>query len=141
MNAITCHYHVVTNFPQLGGAETALRTNNIHHALDTYLDEVQNGNPTLVMDGYTGEILAIANHENVEDHATDEFSLIIKGYLATLTAEEEELMDEEEIPAPDYPNDSMVVTMTSGEEVVVPLSKEQMATLMYGDWATVAYIL
>lgn len=137
----TFPYHIITNFPQLGGAEVEVRTYDICHALDTYLDEMQNGNPTLIMNGYTGEIVAIANHENTEDHATPEFSLIIKGYLATLTAEEEELMDEEEIPAPDYPNDSMVVTMTSGEEVVVPLSKEQMATLMYGEWNTVAYIL
>lgn len=93
MNTTTFRYHVITNFPQLGGAETELRTNNIHHALDTYLDEVQNGNPTLVMDGYTGEILAIANHENVEDHATDEFALIIRGYQATITDLEEELME------------------------------------------------
>lgn len=97
MNTTDFHYHVVTNFPQLGGAETVLRTHDIYHALDTYLDEVQNGNPTLVMDGYTGEILAIANHENVEDHATDEFSLIIRGYLATLADQEEELTAEEDV--------------------------------------------
>lgn len=92
MNTTNFHYHVVTNFPQLGGAETELRTNDVYHALDTYLDEVQSGNPTLVMDGYTGEILAIANHENVDDHATNEFGLIIRGYLATLAAQEEEAL-------------------------------------------------
>lgn len=94
----TFHYHVITNFPRLGGAEIELRTNDIYHALDVYLDEMQNGNPTLVIDGYTGEILANANHENMDDNATNEFDLIIKGYLATLAAEEEELMAEEEIP-------------------------------------------
>lgn len=117
MNTTDFHYHVVTNFPQLGGAETVLRTNNIHHALDTYLDEVQNGNPTLVMDGYTGEILAIANHENVEDHATDEFALIIRGYQATMADLEEELMQmaEEETPHSDCSHGCMVLTLDFGE--------------------------
>lgn len=135
------HYHVITNFPQLGGAETELRTNDIYQALDTYLDEMQNGNPTLIMDGYTGEIVAIANHEGIEDHANAEFELIIRGYLATLAVEEEELMVEEEIPSPDYPSNSMVLLMESGEEVVIPLSEEQMKTLMFGDVANTAFII
>ena len=137
----TFRYHVITNFPQLSGAETELRTNDIYHALDVYLDEMQNGNPTLVMDGYTGEILANANHENMDDNATNEFDLIIKGYLATLTAKEEELMAEEEIPPSGYPNNSMVVKVISGEEVVIPLSEKQMDTLMNGIWVSTAYIL
>lgn len=136
------NYYVITNFPQLGGAEIEVHTNDIYHALDTYLDEMQNGNPTCIMDGHTGEVLAIANHEDTEDHTSPEFGLIIKGYLATLAAEEEELMvEEEEIPSSGYPNNSLVVTMASGEEVVISLSEEQMQTLLYGKWNTVAYIL
>ena len=77
-------YHVTTNFPQLGGAETELRTNDIAQALDAYLSESQNGNPVMVVSGMTGEILAIANHEDIADYATDEFGLIIRGYQATL---------------------------------------------------------
>ena len=117
MNTTTFRYHVITNFPQLGGAETELRTNNIHHALDTYLDEMQNGNPTLVMDGYTGEILAIANHEGVDDHATDEFGLIIRGYQATMADLEEELMQmEEEAEALSAnPHGCMVLALDFGE--------------------------
>ena len=113
----TFNYHVITNFPQLGGAETELHTNDIYQALDIYLDEVQNGNPTLIMDGHTGEVVAIANHEGIEDHANSEFTLIIRGYLATLVAEEEELMAaKEEIPSPDYPSNSMILVVNSGEE-------------------------
>lgn len=115
MNTTNFHYHVITNFPQLGGAETELRTHDIYHALDTYLDEVQNGNPTLVMDGYTGEILAIANHEGVDDHATNEFDLIIRGYLATLADQEEELMAEEDTPHSDCPHGCMVLTLDFSE--------------------------
>ena len=138
----TFRYHVITNFPQLGGAETELHTNDIYQALDVYLNEMQNGNPTLVMDGYTGEILANANHENMDDNATNEFSLIIKGYLASLAAEEEALMEEEEeIPSSGYPNNSLVVTMTSGEEVVIPLPKEQVEALMHAEWFTTTFIL
>lgn len=135
------NYHVITNFLQLGGAETELRTNDIYQALDIYLDEVQNGNPTLIMNGHTGEVVAIANHEGIEDHANLEFGLIIRGYLATLAAEEEELMAEEEIPSSDYSSNSMILVTDSGEEVVVPLSEEQMKILMSGEVAHTAFIL
>ena len=128
MNNTTFHYHVITKFPQLGGAETEVRTNDIFLTLDTYLSEVQNGNPTLVMDGYTGEILAIANHEDMDDHATDEFGLIIRGYQATLADQEEELMIEEG----EYPNNSMILFLANGDEVIVSMSVEQMDTVQNG---------
>lgn len=136
------NYHVITNFPQLGGTETELRTNDIYQALDVYLNRVQEGNPTLIMDGHTGEVVAIANHEGIEDHTNSEFTLIIRGYLATLVAEEEELMAaEEEVPSPDYPDNSMILTVDSGEEVVIPLSEEQMKILMFGEVVHTAFIL
>lgn len=136
------NYHVITNFPQLGGTETELRTNDIYQALDVYLNRVQEGNPTLIMDGHTGEIVAIANHEDIEDHTNPEFTLIIRGYLATLVAEEEELMAaEEEVPSPDYPDNSMILTVDSGEEVVIPLSEEQMKILMFGEVVHTAFVL
>lgn len=136
------NYHVITNFPQLGGTETELRTNDIYQALDVYLNRVQEGNPTLIMDGHTGEIVAIANHEDIEDHTNPEFTLIIRGYLATLVAEEEELMAaEEEVPSLDYPDNSMILTVDSGEEVVIPLSEEQMKILMFGEVVHTAFIL
>lgn len=136
------NYHVITNFPQLGGTETELRTNDIYQTLDVYLNRVQEGNPTLIMDGHTGEIVAIANHEDIEDHTNPEFTLIIRGYLATLVAEEEELMAaEEEVPSPDYPDNSMILTVDSGEEVVIPLSEEQMKILMFGEVVHTAFVL
>lgn len=136
------NYHVITNFPQLGGTETELRTNDIYQALDVYLNRVQEGNPTLIMDGHTGEIVAIANHEDIEDHTNPEFTLIIRGYLATLVAEEEELTAaEEEVPSPDYPDNSMILTVDSGEEVVIPLSEEQMKILMFGEVVHTAFVL
>ena len=125
------NYHVITNFPQLGGAEIELRTNDIYQALDVYLDEMQNGNPTLIMNGHDGEIVAIANHDGIEDHTNREFGLIIRGYLATLAAEEEELMAEgEEIF---YPNRSMILHLNNGDEVIIPLSEEQMGAILNGD--------
>jgi hypothetical protein len=124
-------YHVTTNFPQLGNTETQVRTNDIFLALDTYLSEEQNGNPVMVVSGMTGEILAIANHEGIADHATDEFGLIIRGYQATLADQEEELMEEEEEETP-YPNRSMILTLANGDEVIVSMSEEQMDTIMDG---------
>lgn len=136
------NYHVITNFPQLGGTETELRTNDIYQALDVYLNRVPEGNPTLIMDGHTGEVVAIANHEGIEDHTNSEFTLIIRGYLATLAAEEEELMAaEEEVPSPDYPDNSMILVTNSGEEVVIPLSEEQMKILMFGEVIHTAFVL
>lgn len=137
----TFPYVVTTIFPQLGGTEVALSTYDVYQALDAYLGEMQNGNPVRIEDGHTGEVVAIANHEDIEDHASAEFELIIKGYLVTLAAEEEELMAEEEIPPSGYPNNSMVVKVISGEEVVIPLSEQQMDTLMNGIWVSTAYIL
>ena len=124
-------YHVTTNFPQLGNTETEVRTSDIFLALDTYLSEEQNGNPVMVVSGMTGEILAIANHEGIADHATDEFDLIIRGYLATLADQEEELMEEEEEET-SYPNHSMVLILANGDEVIVAMSPEQMDTVMNG---------
>ena len=136
------NYHVITNFPQLGGTETELRTNDIYQALDVYLSRVQEGNPTLIMDGHTGEVVAIANHEGIEDHTNSEFTLIIRGYLATLVAEEEELLaTEEEVPSPDYSSNSMILVTNSGEEVVIPLSEEQMKILMFGEVVHTAFVL
>lgn len=123
-------YHVTTNFPQLGNTETEVRTNDIFLALDTYLSEEQNGNPVMVVSGMTGEILAIANHEGIADHATDEFGLIIRGYQATLADQEEELMEEEEETP--YPNHSMVLILANGDEVIVSMSPEQLDTIMNG---------
>lgn len=123
-------YHVTTDFPQLGNTETEVRTNDIFLALDTYLSEEQNGNPVMVVSGMTGEILAIANHEGIADHATDEFGLIIRGYQATLTDQEEELMEEEEETP--YPNHSMVLILANGDEVIVSMSPEQLDTIMNG---------
>lgn len=138
----TFNYHVITNFPQLGGTETELRTNDIYQALDVYLNRVPEGNPTLIMDGHTGEVVAIANHEGIEDYTNSEFTLIIRGYLATLAAEEEELMAaEEEVPSPDYSSNSMILVTNSGEEVVIPLSEEQMKILMSGEVVHTAFIL
>ena len=122
-------YHVTTNFPQLGNTETEVRTSDIFLALDTYLSEEQNGNPVMVVSGMTGEILAIANHEGIADHATDKFGLIIRGYQATLADQEEELMEEEETS---YPNHSMVLILANGDEVIVAMSPEQMDTVMNG---------
>ena len=124
-------YHVTTNLPQLGNTETEVRTNDIFLALDTYLSEEQNGNPVMVVSSMTGEILAIANHEDIADHATDEFGLIIRGYQATLADQEEELMEEEEEETP-YPNHSMVLILANGDEVIVAMSPEQMDTIMNG---------
>lgn len=122
-------YHVTTNLPQLGNSETEVRTNDIFLALDTYLSEVQNGNPVMVVSGMTGEILAIANHEGIADHATDEFGLVIRGYKATLANQEQTLMEEEETL---YPNNSMILFLANGDDVVVPLSEEQTSAVQNG---------
>ncbi len=90
------NYNVNTYFD---GEELTYRTNSIHNALTSFFDDVNEGYHTNIVNGFTGEVLAIANSPEGDDFATDEMALMMVGYLAhenwdekpaepTLTAEE-----------------------------------------------------
>ena len=53
----------------------------------TYEDCAENGAPVMVVDGFTGEIHATANHE--DPWITEEWSLMVLGWLMKTTWEAE----------------------------------------------------
>ena len=78
------------------GDEMTLRTNSINSALDAFFASAEDGHHTDIVNGFTGEVLAIANTD--EPWVTDEMSLMMVGYLAeqawgTPSIESEEVCD------------------------------------------------
>lgn len=61
--------------------EATFRTNDVRDALDTFLKGGAQGIHCDLVNGYTGEVLAIINCPNCEDYATDETMLMIKGMI------------------------------------------------------------
>lgn len=69
-----------------------------------------------VIDGYTGEVLAIVNHP--EQFATPEFSLMVMGFLFKM---EQEVAKEEELEHVDYDFDPKDEECPSAEDMVLGL--------------------
>jgi hypothetical protein len=61
--------------------EATFRTNDVRDALDTFLKGGAQGIHCDLVNGYTGEVLAIINCPGCEDYATDETMLMIKGMI------------------------------------------------------------
>lgn len=95
-------YHVHAYFTK---AQTTLETNDVNVAIGEFMEYVADGVRCDIMDGHTGEVLAIANNPDNEDYATEEMALMVLGFLAKeawgdAEAEEAECMECEE-PDPD----------------------------------------
>ena len=81
-----------------GNHETTLRTNDVRIAIEEFSAHVEECVQCDIMDGTTGEILAIANNPNHPNYATDEMALMILGALVedawgAAEAEEAECVD------------------------------------------------
>lgn len=61
--------------------ESTYRTNDVRDALDAFLKSEASGIHCDLLNGYTGEVLAIANSPSGEYYATDEITLMIKGMI------------------------------------------------------------
>ena len=72
------NYNVNTYFAD--GDEMTLRTNSIRSTLDAFFASVEDGHHTDIVNGFTGEVLAIANTD--EPWVTDEMGLMMVGHLA-----------------------------------------------------------
>ena len=71
-------YHVNAHFAEV---EATVRTNNPTIAIKEFLGHVEDGTHCDIVNGFTGEVLAIANCEDQADYATDEMALMVLGYL------------------------------------------------------------
>lgn len=71
-------YHVNAHFAEV---EATVRTNNPTIAIKEFLGHVEDGTHCDIVNGCTGEVLAIANCKDQADYATDEMALMVLGYL------------------------------------------------------------
>jgi hypothetical protein len=79
-------------------AETTLRTNDVAVALKEFMDYVEDGVTCDVVNGFTGEVLAIANNPDHEDYSTAEWALMIGGMLYLFDLAETQVEEEEDEP-------------------------------------------
>ena len=71
-------YHVHAYFTK---AQTTLETNDVNVAIGEFMEYVADGVHCDIMNGHTGEVLAIANNPNDEDYATEEMALMVLGFM------------------------------------------------------------
>lgn len=100
-------YNVNAHFEK---AETTLRTNDVCVAIQEFFDYVADGVHCDIVNGFTGEVLAIACSPEGEDFATDEMALMMLGHMCAETWGDE---DEDDEPAEE-----------TGEEMVLRLIAE-----------------
>ena len=72
------NYNVNAHFEK---AETTLRTNDVRVAIQEFFDYVADGVWCDIVNGFTGEVLAIACSPEGEDFATDEMALMFLGFM------------------------------------------------------------
>ena len=87
------NYNVNSYFAD--GSEMTFRTNNVRDAIEAFFENVENGVHCDIVNGFTGEVLALCGHPEGEDFATEEMALMIVGYLAEQAWGEGE---DEEVP-------------------------------------------
>ena len=75
---MTYTYNVNAHFEK---AETTFRTNDVRSAIQEFFDYVEDGIWCDIVNGFTGEVLAIAGHPEGEDFATDEMALMFLGHM------------------------------------------------------------
>ena len=81
-------------------AEVDVKTNDVEIAILEMLKADKTGNHAHVVDGFTGEVLAIVNNPDGERYCTEEFALMTLGFLFKMeqkAAEEAEADCEPEV--------------------------------------------
>ena len=73
------NYNVNSYFAD--GSEITFRTNNVRDAIEAFFENVENGVHCNIVNGFTGEVLAIACSPEGEDFATEEMALMFLGYM------------------------------------------------------------
>lgn len=80
------------------GNEVVLRTNSIDDALSAIFQCAEDDLHANIINGHTGEVLAIVNHPDGEDFATDEMALMMVGFIASKNLGEPEENEPEDEP-------------------------------------------
>ena len=82
---MTYTYNITANYAD---CEIEVKTNSADVAICALMEHAENGAPVMVVDGFTGEIYVVTNW-NDDDYITEEWSLMVLGWLMK-TAEEVE---------------------------------------------------
>ena len=72
----TYAYYITATYAD---CEIEVKTNSADTAICALMEHAENGAPVDVIDGFTGEVLATANHD--EPYITEEWSLMILGWM------------------------------------------------------------
>ena len=72
----TYTYNIIANYDD---CEIEVKTNSAETAICALLEHAENGVLVDVVNGFTGEVLATANHD--EPYITEEWSLMVLGWL------------------------------------------------------------
>lgn len=110
-------------------SEATFRTNDVRDALDTFLKTGAQGTHCDLLNGYTGEVLAIVNCPDCEDYATDEIMLMTEGMFFELL-EGEEIAPEVEEDEPEPADESDLVSRVM-EKVIKDLGLDSSLPLSF----------
>ena len=81
-------------------SELALRTNDVKIALKEFMHHIENDVVCDVVNGFTGEVLAIANDPEHENYCTEEWVLMMSGMLYFFDRARAQVEEEEDEDAP-----------------------------------------
>ena len=104
-------------------AEVDVKTNDVEIAILEMLKADKTGNHAHVVDGFTGEVLALVNSPDGERHCTEEFALMTLGFLFKMEQEASEEEEEPEVEREIIPNIFEVMSALArqqAEEILGP---------------------
>lgn len=106
--------------------EATFRTNDVRDALDSFLKAGAQGIHCDLVNGCTGEVLAIVNCPDCEDYATDETMLMIQGMIFEALEGEDtapEVEEDDDLPGePIFPG-SGIHCIQCGQPTFDPLTE------------------
>lgn len=108
-------------------AEVDVKTNDVEIAILEMLKADKTGNHAHVVDGFTGEVLALVNSPDGERHCTEEFALMTLGFLFKM---EQEVAEEEEAECVDCEPEVEREIIPSIFEVMSALARQQVEEIL-----------
>ena len=108
-------------------AEVDVKTNDVEIAILEMLKADKTGNHAHVVDGFTGEVLALVNSPDGERHCTEEFALMTLGFLFHL---EQEASEEEEAECVDCEPEVEREIIPNIFEVMSTLARQQVEEIL-----------
>ena len=106
-------------------AEVDVKTNDVEIAILEMLKADKTGNHAHVVDGFTGEVLALVNSPDGERHCTEEFALMTLGFLFKMEQEASEEEEEPEVEREIIPNIFEVMSALAEQQAEEILPHEE----------------